>query len=263
MRVFYFYTVLMFSAFCFPAAAQAGKAFTTVEQTTNQGTFYAYHDQEHPSWWFMGIPDVAYYAYNSQRMQFFIRPAHMDVVYQVNILDRLDKLPAAQMKRQEIKGVKIQGYSDLYQWQVKVYNRFCGSVIASQKAAERFRLNFVDQVRISQGLRKAFSQEINRDKPCDDFHIPAVMGRLVGYALALEGRGIKSDVTGIEVKGEKPEDFLTHKQIVKANALDDEGRKNLLLATLPPQDRQELETLTKGQPAKIVIGAIKARLNTD
>lgn len=261
MRVFCFCIALLATLSAFAPSGQAGKAFSVVEQTTNQGTFYAYHDLAHPSWWFMAIPDVVYYAYNSQRMQFFARPAHKDDVYQINLLKRLDKLPAAQMKRQEITGVDIQGYNDLYQWQVNVYNRFCGSVIASQKAAERFNLNFVDQVRISQGLRTAFSQEIDRSKPCDDFHIPAVMGRLVGYGLALEGRGIKSDVTGIEVEGEKPDEFLTHKQIAGAVPLDDEGRKDLLLATLSPEERSEFEALSQDQSAKVVIGAIKARLS--
>lgn len=239
--------------------AQADDGYQVIQQTTNQGTFYAYHDQRHPAWWYMAIPDVAAYTYNSSSTAFYIRPAGSARVYQVNLLKRLDKLPAAQMKRQEVSGIDIQDYSDIRQWQVYVYNRFCGSVLASREAADDLRLNFVDQVRISQGLRTAFSQEINREKPCDDFHIPAVMGRLVGYGLALEGRGIKSDVTNIETTNTLPESYLTRTQTDKAVPLSDEGRLELLLATLPPERQVAYERLTGEKPPEAVIRAIQAQ----
>lgn len=258
MAVFYHIFTWLMVLTLLPVTA-AASPFHVVEQTTSQGTFYAYHDQTNPAWWHMAIPGIVYYAYNSNSTAFYIRPAHREAVYQVNLVHRLDKLPAASMKRQEVSGIEIAGYSDLYQWQVHVYNRFCGSVLASQSAAEELRLNFVDQVRISQGLRTAFSQEIDRAKPCDDFHIPSVMGRLVGYGLALEGRGIKSDVTGIETENDLPENYLTREHVKKARPLDDRGRLELLLATLTPEERAAYQAMTADKPVEAVIRAIKAQ----
>lgn len=264
MRVFYLnkiyfvFTIwLMASLACLTAHAEN---FRVVEQTTNQGTFYAYHNHTEPNWWHMAVPEVAYYLYNSSRMAFYIRPAQSDNIYQVNLLKRLDKLPAAKMKRQEVDGFSIENFNDLKQWHVYVYNQFCGSILASQNAADDFRLNFVDQVRISQGLRTAFSQNINRNKPCDDFHIPAVMGRLVGYALAIEGRKIKSDVSSIRKENKLPEHYLKVKDIEAAKPLSPDGRLELLLAALDPETRQAYKILTKEKPAESVIHAIKAHL---
>ena len=264
MNVFYRHlTVLMLplmSALILPLSAPMAADYQVVEQATNQGTFYAYHNQEAPQWWHMAIPDVAAYAYNSSSTAFFIRPAGTENIYKVNLLKRLDKLPAARMKRQDVSGVEVAGYQDIHQWQVHVYNQFCGSVLASKAAAEDMRLNFVDQVRISQGLRTAFSQKINRRKPCDDFHIPAVMGRLVGYGLALEGRKIKSDVTAITEADSLPEDYLTREQIKTAKPLSAQGRLDLLLAALPPERREVFKKRAANQPAEAVIRAVQAQM---
>ena len=259
MRVFLGWTVLNIWWLFTPLAVAFSADYKVVEQSTNQGTFYAYHNQNTPSWWHMAMPDVAYYAYNSNSTRFYIRPAQSSSVYTVNLVKRLDKLPAAQMRRQDVKGIEIAEYSDLRQWQVHVYNKFCGSVLASKNAAQDLKLNFVDQVRISQGLRTAFSQDIDRNKPCDDFHIPAVMGRLVGYGLALEGRTIKSDVTSINEANDLPENYLTVQQTASAHPLTPEGRLTLLLATLPPQERLSYEKMTGDKPPESIIRAIKAR----
>ena len=259
MRVFLNRTVLILMGAFTPFSAAFSADYTVVEQSTNQGTFYAYHNKNAPAWWHMAMPDVAYYAYNSNSTKFYIRPAQSSSVYTVNLVKRLDKLPAAQMRRQDVEGIKVAGYNDLRQWQVHVYNKFCGSVLASKNAAQDLKLNFVDQVRISQGLRTAFSQDINRKKPCDDFHIPSVMGRLVGYGLALEGRTIKSDVTNINEANDLPENYLTKKQTTSARPLTPEGRLTLLLATLPPQERLSYEKMTEDKPPEGIIRAIKAR----
>ena len=260
MRVFLCWFLLNLVGMTFPLSFAYGAGYNVVEQTTNRGTFYAYQDQERPAWWHMAMPDVAYYAYNSNSTEFFISPAQTENVFKVNLVKRLDKLPAAQMRRQKLDGITINDYQDLDQWQVHVYHQFCGSVLASKKAAQDLKLNFVDQVRISQGLQAAFSQEINRDKPCDDFHVPSVMGRLVGYALALEGRAIKSDVTNIEKADKLPKKYLTVEQVASARPLTPKGRLSMLLATLPPEDRASYKEMTKNKPPESIIRAIKAHL---
>ena len=235
--------------------------YTSIEQTTKEGTFYAYSSKAAPHIWFMGLPNTAAYAYDAAKIRFYIRPHGHTAVYSVNLPKRLNKLPKAKTKRQNISGLTILKYNDLHQWEVSIGKELCGIVLTSRKGAQDLHLNFTDQVNISQGLRAAFSQGGKtsvQKASCKDFNLPYAVGRFMGYALLINGTNINASLTKITEDAALPKNYLTLEDLKITQPLNDQGKADLLFASLSTEEKALLTPQLNTHTPKEKIRLIKA-----
>ncbi len=231
--------------------------FLRVEHASSKGSSYSYRSVENPHLWSGSILGSAYYAYDSQKASLFIRPQDGKFVYRVNIPERLKGLLPAKLEKVG-EGVPIAGY-DTTQWRLSVLGELCADIFTSTKAAEDLGLTFVDQNRINQGLREAFSKPKHTENKCDNFDVGAALGNIVGYALAIGGKDGDIGVLGIKKVASPPVEYIKARKTVFTIPLNDKARKELLLTTVSADERDQLEQLTAGASPKALIQILQAR----
>lgn len=195
--------------------------------------------------WSMLVPYQFFYSYDKQKNGFYVRLDGEEETYSLNLLSRIDRLPEAKVEKVG-PGLPLLGYPTT-QWRIYSRGTLCADVFASTGAAENIGLDFSDQIRIYQGVRGVLSFAKMTDDPCENFVIPAAMGRVLGYVLAFSGRMGEGRVTAIHAKKNLPMKYIRPSETKNAKDFETPERIRAILKSLQPERRAEMEEFIKGK----------------